>query len=710
MKAHQRGRRKRHRPEKKAAPASRSSLLLICLGLAGLTWIVFGRTLHHDFINYDDNTYVYDNDNITGGLTGPSILWAFTHAHAGNWHPLTSLSHMLDCQMYGLNPWGHHLTNVLLHTLAVVLLFLFLRQTTGALWRSSFVAAVFAIHPLRVESVAWVAERKDVLSGVFFMLTLLAYARYATGERSLRRYLLVAFCFALGLMAKPMLVTLPFILLLLDYWPLCRFGSDSLGNQMINVRRSTFASLVVEKVPFFLLSLVSSLLTWRAQRDFMRSATEIPLLLRTENAVVSCVRYLEQLIWPTDLAPFYPHPQGSLPVVSVIAAAALLVAISALVLYFGRKLRYLITGWGWYLVMLLPVIGLVQVGEQAMADRYTYLPHIGLVVAITWTVGGATAGARQWQRALACTATVLVMALVWCAGRQTGYWRNSESLWTHTLAVTSNNALAHNNLGEVWSRKGRDEDAIRELQAALEITPESPLARNNLGLVFLQEGKTQEALDQFRSILSREPENIQVRLNLAGALLKSGRTTEAIAEYQGAVAMKPDFAQGHLELGQALMRGGEFGEAVSELKIAVQLRPRDAQANKSLGTAFAANGQWAEAIRCWRETLEIDPGNIAARSGLAWALATNPDSTLRNGAEALAIAQALCQGPNASNPAVLRVLAAAYAETGRFTEAIETARHAIELGTAQNQSQLAATVQEELQRFESGQPLRGAGK
>jgi tetratricopeptide (TPR) repeat protein len=590
------------------------------------------------------------------------------------------------------------------------LLFLFLRQTTGALWRSGFVAAVFAIHPLRAESVAWVAERKDVLSGVFFMLTLLAYARYATGERSFRRYLLVAVCFALGLMAKPMLVTLPFVFLLLDYWPLCRFGSDSLGTEMINVRRSTFASLVVEKVPFFLLSLVSSLLTWRAQRDFMRSDTEIPWLLRTENAVVSSVRYLEQLVWPTDLAPFYPYPKASLPLVSVIAALALLVAISAVVLYFGRRLRYLITGWGWYLVMLLPVIGLVQVGEQAMADRYTYLPHIGLVVAITWTVGGATAGVRRWQRALAFTAAVLVMALASCAGQQTGYWRNSESLWTHTLAVTSNNALAHNNLGEVWSRKGRDEDAIRELQAALEITPDSPLARNNLGLVFLKEGKTQEALDQFRSILSQEPENIQVRLNLAGVLLKSGRTTEAIAEYQGAVAMKPDFAQGHLELGQALMRSGRFAEAISELKIAVQLGPRDAQAHKNLGTAFAANGQWAEAIPCWRETLDIDPGNIAARSGLAWALATNPDSTLRNGAEALAIAQALCQGANASNPAVLRVLAAAYAETGRFTEAIETARRAIELATAQKQSQLAATVQEELQRFESGQPLRGAGK
>ena len=701
--------RKPRRPARKAGRSSRSALLMICVCLVGLTWIVFGQTLRHDFINYDDNTYVYDNANITGGLTGPAILWAFTRSHAGNWHPVTSLSHMLDCQVYGLNAGGHHFTNVLLHTLAVVLLFLFLQQTTGALWRSAFVAAVFAIHPLRVESVAWIAERKDVLSGVFFMLTVIAYARYAAGERSLGRYLLVALCFALGLMAKPMLVTLPCVLLLLDYWPLCRFGSHSSGSDTTIARRSTFSRLVAEKIPLFLLSLLSSLLTWRAQQEFVRSTTEIPLLLRAENAAVSCVRYLQQLLWPTDLAPFYPHPQA-IPLLSVIAAVALLVAISAVVLYFGRRLPYLITGWGWYLVMLLPVIGLIQVGEQAMADRYTYLPHIGIVLALTWTVGGATAGARQWQRAVAYTAVALMAALAWCAGQQTAYWRNSESLWLHTLAVTTNNDLAHNNLGEVWSRSGRVDDAIDEYQAALQITPESPLARNNLGLAFLKEGRALEAIQEFRRVLSREPQNIQVRLNLAGALLRSGRATEAIAEYEEAVAIKPDLAQGHLDLGQALMRVGRFADAISEFKIAVQLRPRNAPAHNGLASAFAADGQWREAIHCWRDTLGIDPDNIPARSGLARALATNPDPTLRNGAEALALSQALCQGANASNPALLRALAAAYAEMGRFAQAIETARHGMEVATSQNDLQLAAVLQDDLQLYQSEQPLRIAVK
>jgi tetratricopeptide (TPR) repeat protein len=684
-------------------------VVAICLALAGLTWTVFGQTLRHDFINYDDNLYVYENPNVVSGLTQPAILWAFTHTHAGNWHPLTSLSHMLDCQVYGLNPRGHHFTNVLLHTLAVVLLFLFLQQVTSAPWRSAFVAAVFAVHPLRVESVAWIAERKDVLSGVFFMLTLLAYARYVSGKRSLFRYLSVAFFFALGLMAKPMLVTLPLVLLLLDYWPLCRFGSHLLENDANFAHRSIFSRLVVEKIPLFLLSLLSSLLTWWAQQGFMRSTSEIPLALRVENAIVSYVRYLQQLLWPADLAPFYPHPQA-MPLLLVVAAALLLVAISAVALYYGRKRPYLITGWGWYLIMLLPVIGLVQVGEQALADRYTYLSQIGIVLAITWAAADATAGIRRSQRFVAFTAVAAIVALAWCACHQTRYWRNSESLWLHTLAVTENNSLAHNNLGEVWSRSGRVDDAIREYQAALKITPESPLARNNLGLNFLKQGKIAEAIQEFRRVLSRDPQSIKARFGLADALLRSGRATEAVAEYEKALSINPDHVQGHLALGHALMGAGRLADAVAQFKIAVQLQPNHAHARNSLATAFAAKQQWGEAIRCWRETLEIDPNNVAAQSGLAWTLATAPDPTLRNGPEALAISQRFSQTSGASNPVLLRVLAAAYAEAGRFPEAIETIERGITLATSQGRADLAAVLQGDLKLLQSAQPLRDAGK
>jgi tetratricopeptide (TPR) repeat protein len=680
-----------------------------CIALAGVIWCVFGQTLRYDFINYDDDLYVYENPNIVSGLTRPAILWAFTHAHAGTWHPLTSLSHMLDCQVYGLNAGGHHFTNVLLHTLAVVLLFLFLQKVTGAPWRSAFVAAVFAVHPLRVESVAWIAERKDVLSGVFFMVTLLAYARYVSGKRSLPRYLLVAFFFGLGLMAKPMLVTLPLVLLLLDYWPLRRFGSHSLGNAANFARRSTFSHLVAEKIPLFLLSLLSSLLTWWAQRAFMRSTSEIPLVLRAENAIVSYVRYLQQLLWPADLAPFYPHPQA-LPLLLVIAAAGLLVAISAVVLYYGRRRPYLTTGWGWYLIMLLPVIGLVQVGEQALADRYTYLPQIGIVLAITWTAADVTVGIRQLQRFVAFTAVAVTVTLAWCTCHQTRYWRNSESLWLQTLAVTKENDLAHNNLGSVWWKSGRVDDAIREYQAALKVRPDSPLARNNLGSAFLKQGKVAEAIQEFRRVLSRDPQSITGRFNLAAALLRSGRATEAVAEYERVLAIKPDFAQGHLALGHALMRAERLADAIAQFKIAVQLQPGYAHAHNSLATAFAAKQQLGEAIRCWRDALQIDPNNVAAQSGLAWTLATAADPALRNGAEALAISQRLSQTTEASNPITLRVLAAAYAEAGRFPEAIETTERGIALATSQYRSDLAALLQSDLKLLQSGQPLRDAGK
>jgi len=695
---------------KQASRFSTWWLVGICIALVGVTWTVFGQTLRHDFINYDDNIYIHESPNIVSGLTRPGILWAFTHAHAGTWHPLTSLSHMLDCQVYGLNAGGHHFTNVLLHTLAVVLLFLFLQQVTGAPWRSAFVAAVFAVHPLRVESVAWIAERKDVLSGVFFMLTLLAYARYVSGERSLLRYLLVAFFFALGLMAKPMLVTLPLVLLLLDYWPLCRFGSHSLGNDAKFARRSTFSRLVAEKIPLFLLSLLSSLLTWWTQQAFMRSTSEIPLVLRVENAIVSYVRYLQQLLWPADLAPFYPYPKAMLPLLLVIAAALLLVAISAVVLCYGRKRPYLITGWSWYLVMLLPVIGLVQVGEQALADRYTYLPQIGIVLAITWTAADATAGIRQLQRFVAFTAVAVIVTLAWCASHQTDYWRNSESLWLQTLAVTENNDLAHNNLGSVYSKSGRVDDAIREYQAALKITPESPLARNNLGSAFLEQGKVAESIQEFRRVLSRDPQSVTGHFNLASALLRSGRATEAIGEYEKALAIQPDFAQGHLALGHALMRAERAADAIAQFKISVQLQPGYAHARNSLATAFAAKQQWGKAIRCWRETLEIDPNNVAAQSGLAWTLATAPDSTLRNGAEALAISQHLSQTSGGLNPVLLRVLAAAYAEAGQFPEAIETTERGIALATLHDHAELAALLQGDLKLLQSAQPLRDAGK
>src|SRR5262245_29616144 len=383
--------------------------LPVCLGLVAVTWAVFGQTLTHDFVNFDDHVYVYKNPLVVRGLSTEGIIGAFTHAHARNWHPLTTLSHMLDCQLYGLNAGGHHLTNVILHTISVLLLFLVLKQMTDALWQSAFVAALFAIHPLHVESVAWIAERKDVLSAVFFLLTLAAYFQYTRAPSALR-YLLVALLFAFGLMSKPMLVTVPFVLLLLDYWPLRRIGA-----QKSEVRRR-LPTLITEKTPFFAMSVFSCIATLFAQRQGPSAIDQLPFLWRLENTFVTYVTYIWQMLWPAQLAVFYPHPNDRLPVVEVTAAIALLVGISLVAIYLRRTKPYLVTGWFWYLGMLVPVIGLVQVGEQAHADRYTYLPQIGLYIMIAWTIGDLLLESTRLRRALVgVIAAMAVVSLGACA-------------------------------------------------------------------------------------------------------------------------------------------------------------------------------------------------------------------------------------------------------------------------------------------------------
>src|SRR5262245_61167751 len=401
--------------------------LLVCLGLVAVTLAVFGQTLTHDFVNFDDHVYVYENPLVIRGLSTEGVIEAFTHTHARNWHPLTTLSHMLDCQLYGLNAGGHHLTNIILHTISVLLLLLVLKQMTGALWQSAFVAALFAIHPLHVESVAWIAERKDVLSAVFLMLTLAAYARYVRAP-SARRYLLVALLFGFGLMSKSMLVTLPFVLLLLDYWPLDRFGAHK-----SEVRRR-LPTLIKEKIPFLALSTFSCMATLFAQRQGPSAIDQLPFLWRLENAFVTYVTYVWQMLWPARLAVFYPHPNDRLPLLQVTGAVALLVGTSLVVISLRRTLPYLVTGWFWYLGMLVPVIGVVQVGEQAHADRYTYLPQVGLYIMIAWTVGDLLVESTRRRRAL--VGVIAAMAVVSLSARafgQTSYWKNSETLWNHAL-------------------------------------------------------------------------------------------------------------------------------------------------------------------------------------------------------------------------------------------------------------------------------------
>jgi tetratricopeptide (TPR) repeat protein len=614
-----------------AKPRQRWLTVGICVFLAGLTWFVFGQTLGHDFVNYDDPRYVYQNTRITSGLNVSGIVWAFTHIHSENWHPLTTITHMLDCQLYGLNAGWHHLTNVLLHAAAAILLFFALERMTGALWQSVFVAAVFTVHPSHVESVAWIAERKDVLSAVLFMLTLLAYVRY-TRAPSIGRYLIVALMFALGLMSKPMLVTVPFVLLLLDYWPLGRVRRRK------SDRGRRLLKLVAEKIPLLALSAGSSVATFIAQQAAVGWTEQLPITVRINNAIVTYVVYLGQMVWPAKLAPFYPHPEHRLPSWEIALSLAVVIGTTVMAVILRKTAPYLITGWLWYVGMLVPVIGLVQVGWQGHADRYTYLPQIGLYIAGTWAVTDLTASWRRQRIALAAAAVILIGALAWRARIETSYWRDSETLFTHALSVTKDNDVALNNLGIVFLQRGQLDEAISRLQAAIDLRPENGPAQNNLAKALLQKGRIAEAMVHYRKFLEIEPTNVEARNILGTALIQQGRVKEAIGQ--------------------------------------------------------------------WQEALAIEPENGNAASNLAWVFATCPDDSIRDGRQAVELAENALRISGGKIPMIFRILAAAYAENAQFSQAIETAQRGAELATSQGNPGLASELQSNIATYRDGKPLR----
>ena len=609
----------------------RRLIICVCVFLAIITVVVFGQTFRYDFVNYDDPGYVYQNTRITGGLNLGNIAWSFGHIHAENWHPLTTLSHMLDCQLHGLKASWHHFTNVLLHGICAILLFLALQRITGALWRSAFVAALFAVHPLHVESVVWIAERKDVLSGVFFMLTLLAYAYYAR-KPSTWRYVVVAFVLALGLMSKPMLVTTPFVLLLLDYWPLSRMGWGRKHSG------SPLVKLFVEKVPLIGMAAVSSTVTFLAQKHAIGWTEQLPMLARINNALASYVIYLRQMFWPTNLAVFHPHPENRLPGWEITLAAIILIGISIAAVILRRVAPYFITGWLWYIGMLVPVIGLVQVGWQAHADRYTYLPQIGLYMALTWGVADLTASWRYQRVALGVFASLVVAALAWTAWLQTSYWRDSETLFKHALAITGRNDVAENNLGILFLDRGDPDQAISHLKTAIDIRSENGPAHDNLAKALLQKGDIAEAMVHYRKFLELEPQNVEAR--------------------------------------------------------------------NILGTALIQQHHVKEAIEQWQDVLAIEPENGNAASNLAWVFATSPEDAVRNGPRAVELAQTALRMSGAKIPTIFRVLGAAYAADGRFSEAAAAARQGAELASSQGDPNLAATLQSEIALYETGRALR----
>ena len=569
----------------------------ICVALAALVWVVFGQTLRHGFINFDDNKYVYENAQVSRGLTGQGFVWAFTHPHSENWHPLTTLTHMLDCQLYGLNAGGHHFTNVLLQSVAVTLLFLALQQLTGSTWRSAFVAAIFAIHPLRVESVAWVAARKDVLSGVFFAATLLAYARYVRTP-GISRYLWMSILFACGLMSKPTLVTLPFVLLLLDYWPLARIQNTTQAR-----------SRIVEKIPLFALSAASCVVTIWAQRPTISSLGGLPFSWRVENAIASLAVYLRQLVWPTDLAIFYPHPRGDENLLLVLVAAALVAGATFLSVFLRKTAPYFFVGWFWYVGMLVPMLGLVQVGLQAHADRYTYLPHIGVLIALTWLIVDLT---KQWRwRAMILRfgGAAVILILTACSFQQATYWRDSISIWTHALAVTKNNDTAHLCLAEALLERGKLDEAIAHSQAAIEIRPANAGAYGRVPMVLTTE-QSQSAIAYWQDRLKTNPLDTDAHNNLGVVLIQSGDPRGAIAQWETSLAIKPNDGNAENNLAWVLatypegtLRNGKRAVELAEKATALP-GGQDPIVLRTLAAAYAEAGEFSKAIATAEEALK----------------------------------------------------------------------------------------------------------
>jgi len=655
------------KPNQKATPRPEWEVVCVCVFLVLAVLAVFGQTARFEFVNYDDGENVYENPMVEMGLSVKAVGWAFTHAQVANWVPLTTLSHELDCQLFGLHAGGHHLVNVLLHAANAVLLFLVLRQMTGSMWRSAFVAAVFAVHPLRAESVAWVTERKDVLSALFFILSIGAYVRYvetwkassfackAKADRTADRmadkrgkvfYGLALVFFSLGLLAKSMVATLPFVLLLLDYWPLARMGGiKNLEFRTENGEIGTtdghcatgaggekrsagvpFWGLVREKVPFFALAAAAGAAAALVPDLVLTGTHQYPLLVRMDNALVSYVVYLRQTFFPAGLALPYPDVAGGPPKWEVGLALVLLAAISAGAMACRKRSPSVLVGWLWYLGMLAPVIGIVQISyDAAHADRYTYLPGIGLAIAVTWAVAEWSAGWKFRRVVLGGLMAGVIGAFTVCGHIQTWYWRESESLWTHTLASTSGNCVAHHNLGSALYQKGQVEEAIRQYQEALEIKPNYVSALDSLGLALAKNGQADEAIGQYRKALEINPAYEKAHNNLGHALAGKGDLEGAIAQFRQALEINPAYQDARYNLGIDLAKKGDLEEAITQYRKLLEINPDYAEARNNLGAALFAKAQVEEAITQFRKALETNPDYAEARNNLGVALFAKGD-------------------------------------------------------------------------------------
>jgi len=664
---------------------------LVCGLLFVLTVALYWPVLTYDYVNYDDPRYVVHNPHVNTGFHWSQFLWYFQAGFGSNWHPLTWLSHALDFQIFGAWAGGHHLTNVLLHALSAIALFLLLQRCTEAFWRSALVAALFAWHPLRVESVAWISERKDSLSCLLWMLTLWAYLRYVENLKSQisnfkSYYWLTIFLFALALMAKPMVVTLPFVLLLLDYWPLGR------------VQTNTARTLAIEKIPFFVLSAAGCVVTLIAQArgGAVKSVVEVPLAFRFWNALASYFWYMEKTLWPKGLMVMYPL--AKIPQWVIATSIIILVWISGQAWLWRRTRPYVLFGWCWFLGTLVPVLGVVQAGVQATADRYSYIPTIGLLIIIVWGVSDLAARWRCHilvQGVLASVAVISCLAATRCL---LPCWKDSESLSMRAVTVMPGNFVAWDLLASYHLDQGRFEETRMDCEKSLRAFPGNGFAHGFLAEVFLAERKPDQAADQFRQAIQYLPNLAGLRLELGNLLLTQRKPQEAAAEFQNALALNPGDEGIRFGLAKALVQLGSLEEAKAEFAECIRLAPNEAEPHALLAAVLARQKKTAEAVAQYQQVIRLQPNSVDALNNLAWILATDSHAELRDGKEAVRLAARACELTHDKVPFLIGTLAAAYAEAGRFDEAVAAAQKAHDFALASGMKDIA-TRNSELQKI-----------
>jgi len=738
----------------------RRQKLIIGLGLVAATLAAYEPIRHNGFVSYDDPQYITENANIKTGITWQSLGRSFTEPHYFMWHPLTTLSHKLDWRLFGPNPLGHHLVNVMFHIVNALLLFWILTNITGTTWPSAFVAAVFALHPLQVESVAWASERKTVLSGLFWFLTIAVYIWF-TKRPSLKRYIFLFLVYGLCIMTKPVVVTLPLVLILLDYWPLERAGKVSSGR------------LVAEKIPLLILSAILSVITFAAQHKggAVVALGKISLGDRIGNMFTSYISYIGETIWPTELAVIYPYRSTSFSDASTVGCIILFVLMLFLSIYIGRQRKYLAVGWLWYIGILVPVIGLIQSGSQAMANRYMYIPILGLLIIVAWGVKDLISNKRNLQIVAAISAGAVLTTALILTRTQVRYWQDSLTLFEHTLRVTENNQIAENSYGCALFDLGRENEAILHLNKALKINPLSKDTRCNLGKVFLKEGKLNEAIACFNEVAKQDENHAEAHYNLGVAfgrqkrydeaiqhfnkvlkidphypdaykkiglaLYESGRNDEAIALFNGILQKNEGSAEAHYNLAVALVRQKKFDEAIEHLakalkidpnypdarnrmglamlatdrfdeaienfKKALQTNTRQAEVYANLGSTYHQLGEYEQAISNWTRAVELDPNNVSALNNLAWTLATVNDASLQDANKAIGLARRACELTKDEKAEQLDTLAAAYAAAGRFEEAVKTAKQAIDAAKAEGKEDQISEIQSHMELYKNGQ-------